>query len=185
MIRQHSLRRLLAGAIAVCALVLPVRAQPSLEYNVKAALLLNFARFIEWPESAFTGPRAPIHICVFAPSPFGDVLDRTLHSETVRERPISTRVVHNVSESDGCHLLFIREGAETRAEGVLLEGGPHTVTVGESPRFEKMGGAVTFVIEGGRVRFNVNMRPVEERGVRISARMLHVASRVDRVTPEK
>jgi hypothetical protein len=48
-----------------------------------------------------------------------------------------------------------------------------------------MGGAVTFVLDGGRVRFNVNLRPVEERGVRISARMLHVASRVERATPEK
>ena len=183
--RLLSLRRVLAGAIAVCALAPPIRAQRSLEYDVKAALLLNFARFIEWPESAFPGPRAPIQICVFAPSPFGDVLDRTLQSETVRERPISTRAVHNVAQSDGCHLLFIREGAETRGEALLYEAGTHTVTVGESPRFEKMGGAVTFVVEGGRVRFNVNLRPVEERGVRISARMLHVASRVDRATPEK
>ena len=162
----------------------PVRAQTSREYDVKAALLLNFARFIEWPESAFAGPRAPIEICVFAPSPFGDVLDRTLHSETVGERSLSAREVSSAPESGGCHVLFIPAGAETRAGG-LLKSGPHTVTVGESPRFAQMGGAVTFVLEGGRVRFHVNLRPVEERGVRISARMLHVASRVDRAKPEK
>jgi hypothetical protein len=184
MIRQP-LRRLLAGALAAGALVMPVRAQPSLEYNVKAALLLNFARFIEWPESAFAGPGAPVDICVFGPNPFGEVLDRTLTSETVGERPLAARVVHNASESAGCHLLFVPSGAETRAGAVMQQTGPHTVTVGESPRFEKMGGAVTFVLEEGRVRFNVNLRPVEERGVRISARMLHVANRVNRVTPEK
>ena len=55
-----------------------MRAQPSLEYNVKAALLLNFARFIEWPDRAFVSPRAPIEICVFAPNPFGDAGLNTL-----------------------------------------------------------------------------------------------------------
>ena len=48
-----------------------------------------------------------------------------------------------------------------------------------------MGGAVTFVLEGGRVRFNVNLRPVEERGVRNSARKLHLARPVDRLKQEK
>ena len=48
-----------------------------------------------------------------------------------------------------------------------------------------MGGAVSFVLEGGRVRFNVNLRPVEERGMRISARMLQLANRVDRATLAK
>ena len=76
-------------------------------------------------------------------------------------------------------------GAESRVRALFHDAGPHTVTVGESPRFEDMGGAVTLVIEGGRVRFNVNLGPVERRGIRISARMLQLAGRVDRATPEK
>jgi hypothetical protein len=48
-----------------------------------------------------------------------------------------------------------------------------------------MGGAVTLLLEDGRVRFKVNLRPVEARGIRISARMLQLASRVDRATPER
>lgn len=184
--RQPLLRRLLAAAIAVCGVTILLRAQASLEYNVKAALLLNFARFIEWPESAFTATRESIDICVFAPNPFGDVLDRTLQAEKVGERSIAAREVRTAADAASCHLLFIPAGAEPRAVHLLHEAaGPHTVTVGESPRFEQMGGAVTFVLEAGRVRFNVNLGPVEERGVRISARMLGVASRVDRATPEK
>jgi len=186
MTRQPFLWRLLPVAIAVGGVTIPLRAQASLEYNVKAALLLNFARFVEWPESAFTAPLATIDICVFAPNPFGDVLERTLQAEKVGERSISTREVHAAADAAACHLLFVPTGAEARAAALLRQGGaPHTVTVGESRRFEQMGGAITFVLEGGRVRFNVNLRPVEERGVRISARMLHVASRVDRATPEK
>jgi hypothetical protein len=148
-------------------------------------LLLNFARFIEWPASALTSPRAPIDICVFAPNPFSDALDCTLQSETVGEHPLVAREVRRAAESVGCHLLFISAAAETRGEAAFWEAGPHTITVVESPQFQQMGAAVTFVLERGRVRFNVNLRAVEERGIRISARMLHLASRVDRATPEK
>lgn len=175
----------LAAAIVAGATVTAAGAQSSLEYNVKAALLLNFARFIEWPERAFVSPKAPVEICVFTPDPFGQALDRALQGETVGTRPLLARDVRSPSETHGCHLLFIPAGTESRAVAVMRQAGPHTATVGESPRFETMGGAVTFVLEGGRVRFTVNLRPVEERGVRISARMLHLASRVDRPTQEK
>ena len=185
MSRTRSCTRILKIATIVCAVGIPVRAQLSLEYNVKAALLLNFARFIEWPERAFTSPRAPIEICVFAPNPFGDALDRALDGETVSTRPVAARDVRTAADGAGCHMLFIPEGTESRAAAVVRNGGPYTVTIGESHRFEEMGGALSFVIEAGRVRFNVNLKPVEERGVRISARMLKLASRVDRATPEK
>ena len=160
-------------------------AQSSLEYNVKAALLLNFARFIEWPAPAFASPRAAVEMCVFSPNPFGEVLDRALQGEMVGMRPLEARDVRRPSETAGCHLLFIPAGTESRAASVMRQAGPHTVTVGESRRFENMGGAVTFVLEDGRIRFNVNLRPVEQRGVRLSARMLQLASRVDRPTPQK
>jgi hypothetical protein len=174
------------GAAAVlCAIAVPVRAQPALEYNVKAAMLLNFARFIEWPERAFAHPSAPVDVCVFAPNPFGEALNKALDGETVSGRPLIARDVRTSAESAGCHLLFVPDGSESRASALLRQGGPHTVTVGESRRFEDMGGAVRLVLDGGRVRFNVNLQPVEQRGIRISARMLKLANRVERVTPEK
>jgi hypothetical protein len=183
--RPRSFSRVLGVATIVCAVGIPARAQSSLEYNVKAALLLNFARFIEWPERAFTGPRAPIDICVFAPNPFGESLDSALADETVSGRPVSARDVRTPADSAGCHMLFVAQGLESRAGAIIRNAGPYTVTIGESHRFEELGGAVSFVLEGGRVRFNVNLKPVEERGVRISARMLKLATRVDRATPER
>lgn len=183
--RRRSFTRVFGIAALLCAVPIPVRAQSSLEYSVKAALLLNFARFIEWPDGAFASAHAPIDICVFAPNPFGDTLNRALEGETVSSRTLIARDVRTAADSAGCHVLFVPEGSETRGAALVRQSGPYTVTIGESGRFEDMGGAISFVIEGGRVRFNVNLRPVEERGVRISARMLKLANRVDRATPEK
>ena len=181
----NDVRGLMAGVVMLCAGAAPIHAQSAPEYDVKAALLLNFARFIEWPDSAFDSARSPIEVCVFAPSPFGDALERTLAGETIANRTLTARQVHGVSDSAGCHLLFVPSGAESRAAALLRREGSHTVTVGESRRFADMGGAVNLIIESGRVRFNVNLRPVESRGVRISARMLQLAGRVDRGAPPK
>lgn len=177
--------RVLSVAAIACVAAAFVRAQASLEYSVKAALLLNFARFIEWPERAFANASAPIEICVFAPNPFGDALKRALEGETVSGRALTTRDVRAAAESASCHMLFVPDGSEPRAAAVFRDVGPYTVTVGESTRFETLGGAISVQVEGGRVRFNVNLRPVDERGIRISARMLKLANRVDRATPEK
>ena len=182
---RHQVRGLVAGVVILCASAAPIRTQSALEYDVKAALLLNFARFIEWPDSAFENAQSPIEVCVLAPSPFGEALERTLAGETIANRPLAARQVQGVSDSARCHLLFVPSGAESRATSLLRQRRAHTVTVGESRRFADMGGAVNFVIEGGRVRFNVNLGPVEDRGVRISARMLQLAGRVDRAKPAK
>ena len=78
--------RFVAGAAIVCAIAAPGRAQSAPEDHVKAALLLNFARFIEWPDEAFDGAQAPIDVCVLTPSPFGQALERALSGETVARR---------------------------------------------------------------------------------------------------
>ena len=184
MMGRTARRAVARSVIAVTiAAVIPLRAQRSLEYDVKAALLLNFARFIEWPDGAFPDARAPINVCVFGSNPFGDALERTLAGETAANRTLVLRHVKSPAESAGCHLLFVPAGMESHA--IVHQQGSYAVSVGESRRFEGMGGAVTLVLEEGRVRFKVNLQPVERRGIRISARMLQLASRVDRTTPAK
>jgi hypothetical protein len=173
------------AALAAVLMAAPVRAQPALEYDVKAAFLLNFARFIEWPDAAFPDARAPINVCVFGTSPFGDALGKVFQGESVGNRPLEVRRVDNAREAAPCHLIFVPAAAEARAGALLRETDSRAVTVGESQRFLALGGAVNLVLDGGRVRFNVNLQPVERRGVRISARLLQLATHVDRATPEK
>jgi hypothetical protein len=175
-------RALSAAAIALASVLAasPLRAQASLEYNVKAAFLLNFARFIEWPDSAFADAWAPINLCVFGANPFGGALERTVQDEVAGGRPFVVREMSTASQAAPCHLIFIPAAMEDRADALLREAASSAVTVGESRRFLELGGAINLVVEGGRVRFNVNLAPVEQRRIRISARMLQLASRVER-----
>ena len=71
----------------------------SLEYQVKAAYLLNFTRYVEWPPQSFTDPRAPVTICVLGRDPFGSVLDATVGGRTTQGRSVSVRRIRSTSEA--------------------------------------------------------------------------------------
>src|SRR5579883_1484108 len=82
-------------AVAVCLAMWPLAlsdfAQGPTEYDVKAAFLLNFTKFIEWPESAFESASAPFRICIAGEDPFGDALDKMMQGESVGRHRLEVR----------------------------------------------------------------------------------------------
>jgi hypothetical protein len=163
------------------------RAQPfdprepgaTLEYQVKAAFLLNFLAFTEWPSGALPTAGSPVRICVAGSDPFGGALDGTVQGETVLEHPIAVERIARAADARRCHALFISRQAGPATDDFLhaVDGVP-VMTVGESPTFLQAGGIVNFVIDQGHVRFDVNRGLAEQRGLRFSSRLLRLARRV-------
>lgn len=178
--------RLLAS-LAVFAASAPGRAEsPSAltEYQVEAAYLYNFAKYVTWPARAFTTAGDPILIGILGDDPFGDDLVRAVtHEKPVQGRGF--RVVHSRSVADlaRCHLLFISASEESRLAQhftVLRRAGSHALTVGESAIFLDAGGAIRFTIENKKVRFEINARAAEAAGISISSKLLSLARNRDR-----
>jgi hypothetical protein len=165
------------GAAVVIALALlnaALHAQTvALEYQVKAAYLLNFTRFVQWPPAAATGP---LLLCVAGRNPFGTVLENMVRDETVNGRPVMARVI---LEPDGaCDVVFVPRGAATDAYLRAARGAP-VLTVGEEPDFIVRGGIIAFRIEGSNVRFSINPDRADQAQLRISSRLLQLA-RIER-----
>ena len=152
---------------------------PTSEYQLKAAYFVNFARYIEWPADAFASASSPLTLCVLEPNPFGDALGRLVEDEAIQNRRVEVRVVANAAHAKSCHLLFVSTRQQANAGAILsqLEDSP-IVTVGEVPSFNTSGGAIRLVTIGGRVRFEINLPAVERRGIRMSSRLLGLASAV-------
>jgi hypothetical protein len=152
---------------------------PSLEYRVKAAYLLNFTRYVEWPPQAFDAPGAPVTICVLGRDPFGSILDATVVGRTTQGRTLSVSRIRSVSETQGCHIVFISRDTwrkQTDLPRTLRALG--LLTVGESDTFAQAGGVIGFVIQNQTVRFVVNAEARDRAGLRISSRMLSLAAAV-------
>lgn len=164
------------------ALRLPLRAQPLLEpvqeYQLKAAFLYNFAKFVDWPAPA-TDAMEPLVVVVFGRDPFGPVLENALWGKTIHNRPLVVRRASRVEEVMPCHVLFVGAQERRRLPQALaaVEGAP-VVTVSEIEDFLEQGGTVQFVRDGNKLRFEINLGAARRSGLSISSKLLNLARAV-------
>lgn len=149
------------------------------EYQVKAAYLFNFIKFVQWPESAFQDPLAPIVIGIVGEDPFGEALPQVVVGKTVQGRDLVIRKYHAAENLQGCHILFISASEKKWLSYLLAKlRGSSIVTVSDLDRFVESGGMIQFVIENGRVRFAINVGASNRARVKVSAKLLSLARTV-------
>ena len=157
------------------------RAQPAEapEYDVKAAFLLNFIRFTDWPGSAFASPTAPLVVGVVGKDPFGPTLEKTFSGKAMNGRSIVVKRLTADQDLKQCHLLFVSTSEKRRERDLLdkLKGAP-ILTVGESDDFLDHGGAVQLLLKDKSVRFSVNLHPAKTTRLRLSASVIRIATSV-------
>jgi hypothetical protein len=177
------LRKSLLGLAVLGALlgVLPGFAAPAdLEYEVKAAFLFNFAKFVEWPPDAFPDPATPVTICVLGEDPFGQGLDAVVEGETLNGRRLVVRRLRDVLQVRDCHVLFVSRSEKERLPSLmagLRSGG--VLTVGEGDDFLEQGGIIRFILEQNRVRFDINLDAAERGRLKLSSKLLRLARSVN------
>jgi hypothetical protein len=147
-----------------------------LEYKVKAAFLFNFAKFVTWPPEAFRDPRDPLALCIFGADPFGGDLDAIVAGERLDARPLEVRRVKRLDDLRSCQIAFFSRVESARLPEILASlRGSNVLTVGESEGFADQGGIVQFVLDGKRVRFDVNLDALERTHLAASSKLLRVA----------
>ena len=149
------------------------------EYSLKAAFLLNFTKFVEWPASAFSNASAPFILGVAGEDLFGAALDAAFTGQTVAGHPIALRRYHAEAIPNDCHLLFVSRSEKERQPTLLADLQNRSIlTVGETDQFLEVGGTINLFIAKERVRFEVNRAVAERVGLKLSSKLLAVAARV-------
>jgi hypothetical protein len=151
--------------------------QPTLEYEVKAAFLLNFTRFVEWPANAFADSSSPLTICILGRDPFGGALEEIVKGEAVNSRTLVVRKLNQVPPPQTCQIAYIDTTGRTLSKD-LAELGRGVLTVGEGDEFVKAGGIVGFVLDNRRVRFDINRAAAAAAELKLSSRLLGVARQI-------
>lgn len=143
------------------------------EYQVKAAFLYNFAKFVEWPRHA---GRDALVLGIVGGDRVTSVVEAVVKGRSAHGRRFEVRSIRAGEDPRGCDMLFItidedRQAADlvrrTRDAGVL--------TVGEGDRFLEDGGIIRFVADGKRVRFHINAARAQQAGLTISSHLLSLA----------
>ena len=145
------------------------------EYQVKAAYLYNFLKFVEWPAGAFDKPQTPYRICVLGPDPFGEDLDIAA-AENVQGRRMMVQRMGDIKSATGCHVLFVASSERRKLAAIFAAlGSAPTLTVGEDEEFTRAGGCLRFFWFEDKIRFEINMRATERARLKVSAKLLNLA----------
>jgi YfiR/HmsC-like len=164
----------------ICVFQLPpammLQTKTASEYEIKAAFLYNFAKFVEWPPSVFTDSKQPFNICVLGSDPFGRSLDDAVLGKVVANHPVSLVRARQIQELPDCHILFIAGSQRSPLPEILGKlRGKNVLIVGETEDFASSGGTIQFVLEGNHIRFAINPDAAERAGLKISSKLLALA----------
>ncbi len=149
----------------------------SLEYQVKAALIYNFAKFVDWPADAVAGDA--LVVGVLGQDPFGPALE-ALQRKTVKDRPIRVKRFATLDALERCHILFVSSSEKDNLLEILAAiSGDSVLTVSEMESFAEVGGIIRLVTRRAKVRFQINVAAGESSGLQISSQLLRLAEIVD------
>ncbi len=179
----RTLLGLLLALLAGSEVALPDAATPGTtptEYQVKAVFVLNFSRFIAWPNSSFTDANQPFVIGVLGSDPFGTHLDDAVRGEHVDAHPLVVRHFADIAAVSNCQILFI-DRSEAGQLGSILAALAHrsTLTVSDLDGASRRGVMIQFATEDNRIRLHINPDSARAAGLAISAPLLQLAQ-IDR-----
>ena len=149
------------------------------EYQVKAAYLFNFLKFVEWPGDPIANTNGHWVIGIVGDNPFGDELTQIVSGKTIQGRELLVRRFQPGEDLHACHVLFISASEKKRLPSVLATlSGSSVLTVGDMDHFIESGGMIQFVMEEKRVRFAIDVGASSQARLKVSSKLLSLARTV-------
>jgi uncharacterized protein DUF4154 len=160
----------------LASLVVAARVQaqaPGAEAQIKAAFVYNFLKFVEWPADSFERPDDPLVVAIVGDGPLADAPDRLLTMQQVGERPVVVRHVKWDKPLAGVHAIVVTETDVKKLRRVLEAASlGHILSIGEGAAFASTGGVIGLVIEGRKVRFDIDLDVANTTGLKVSSKLL-------------
>jgi hypothetical protein len=148
-------------------------AQLSREEDLKAALLLSFLRFTEWPRSV--GSEVPIVIGILGQTELYTSISRIAFGKSVQGRPIQVRGIRHPGDQKLCQVVYLGSLSGSKLEEHLAVAREASIlTIGEDDRFHQSGGIIQLFVEDGRLSFSVHLSKLASTKLNISSKLLRL-----------
>jgi hypothetical protein len=146
------------------------------EYQLKAAFVGKFVKYVTWPVERLRESDAPLVVGVLGQDPFGDKLEAAFRNRKPDERPVLVRRFAGLDDLAEAHVLFVPERETPRlAEVLRAVKDVGMLLIGESDGFAARGGVINFYLEGDRLRFEINTESAKRQRLKVSSDLLKLA----------
>ena len=205
---SNRLNRLALLCVALSLVCAPaaLHAEPDSiqEYQIKAAFLYNFLKFVDWPKETMPDGNEPITLGIIGKDPFGNAFE-PVKDKDVRDKKVVVKRFKSIADlkklgENGkdeldrqieavkkCHLLFVCSSEKEYLKDIVnaVKSRP-VLTVGDTEEFLQSGGIISFVMDDQKVRFEVNLTAAEHAKLKIRSQLLRLAKRVieEKDTPQ-
>ncbi|RDH82354.1 MAG: DUF4154 domain-containing protein [endosymbiont of Galathealinum brachiosum] len=167
-------QRLILASMIWCGLV---QADFNREYQLKAAYLLNFARFIYWPDQVIES-RDYFNICVIGDSPFEESLDR-LSNKKIKNKKIKIKYSQDFERENYCHIVYISDGNKNKYREIINKiNGEPILTVSDIDDFANYGGMIGFIRVKNKIKFEINVEKSTKSNIKYRSQLLEVAEKL-------
>lgn len=143
------------------------------EYNLKAAFIYNFTRYVEWKNGSNDNE---FIIGILGTSPIIDPLNEIVKTKTVDNKKISLKQFAKAADISFCHILFISQNAAASLDAILAKViNKGTLIVSEQDGYAEQGTAFNFVILNNKLKFEANVKALNTAGLTASSQLLKLA----------
>lgn len=144
------------------------------EYEVKAAYIVNFTKFVNWPKEAFHSDNSPFIIGIYGKDPLGRILQRMLADKRIYGRIPIIKIFTKPEEISTCNILFFSGvNRQEMLEALKRVKGKNVLTVGDNiSEFCESGGMINFTHQYSKHRFEVNPNATERENIKISPKLM-------------
>ncbi len=155
------------------------------EYSIKAAFIYNFAKFVDWPSDTFSSPASPINVCVYGKNLFGSTFD-LIHKKKAQGREIQVMNVAAETDFKYCQIIFIGVTDERQLTRLITSISHSPIlTISDTRNFSRVGGMINLVLINNKVHFEININAARRANLRISSKLLSLATIIDEPSAEK
>jgi hypothetical protein len=167
----------LALALALGAAPVRSSAQGTLEAQIKAVFLYNFAKYVDWPPAP-PGTSESIRICAPNHAPLLALVRDAVQGEAINGRPLRALDLDGLDGARECHILFVGDPATLDAAAwITAVRGRPTLIVADGGLGD--GVVIAFVRDGNRVRFDINRTAARKQHLTVSSKLLRLARRIE------
>ncbi len=146
------------------------------EEEVKAAFLLNFGRFVEWPAGTLDKKPDRFTVCLVGQGEVTRKFEVVLQNQKIKSRSIELHKLPLGASLANCQIAYFANTANsTLSEALMTARASPTLTVGDSADFAQRGGMIQFKLESNHLRFRINLVQAEDAGLKISSKLLGIA----------
>ena len=175
-LRRCKISRLVLYVLSLGLSVSFASADSAQEYNVKAAITLNFARFTEWPQSAFKKDSANITLCVLGDNVVQQAFTE-IDKKQVGARRLEVIYLSRLRNLEECQMLYVSGLDKNKVIQLLSEiNNQHILSIGEQEFFIDYGGMVNLAMIDGKINIQVHVDASKKSGLTISSRVLKLAT---------